>query len=330
MSILKEGSSGPEVIELQESLKNLGFNPGIIDGDFGPTTKAAVIAFQNSKELLADGIVGLRTKAALGLLRLGMTLSGGGFRATLFHLGVVRLLHDTGLLPVVKRIGAVSGGSVLAAHVVLHWDSYTGDKASFESAAEDIITFVRLDVRGRVVRRWILAWLTIIPRLFPLRHWTCTNLLQRFYERLYKGATLSGLQAIPGAVDRPEIFFYCTSLSTGSVCSFNQSGFVWTDDKGKEQNVPAPATPIAFAVAASSAFPPLFPPIAISNEALVCDRREFLYPQYLTDGGIYDNLGIDRLIWDNKLAEDLDLFLISDAEGNFDFDFDKKFTFHRI
>src|SRR5439155_17731689 len=90
--------------------------------------------------------------------KLGLTLSGGGFRATLFHLGVVRLLRDAKLLPQVKRIGEVSGGSILAAHLVLNWERYTGDEAAFHSVAQEIIRFVQLDVRGRVVRRWLLAW----------------------------------------------------------------------------------------------------------------------------------------------------------------------------
>ncbi len=67
MLILKEGSSGLEVKKLQEKLKALGFDPGLIDGDFGPATEAAVIAFQKSKGLLADGIVGPRTQGALEL-----------------------------------------------------------------------------------------------------------------------------------------------------------------------------------------------------------------------------------------------------------------------
>ncbi|MFO1431964.1 MAG: peptidoglycan-binding protein [Candidatus Competibacteraceae bacterium] len=67
MSVLKEGSSGPEVTKLQEKLKEVGFDPGAIDGDFGPGTEAAVIAFQKSEGLLADGIVGPRTQQALGL-----------------------------------------------------------------------------------------------------------------------------------------------------------------------------------------------------------------------------------------------------------------------
>ena len=66
MQPLKLGSEGADVVKLQERLKELGFNPGRVDGDFGPGTEAAVIAFQRSKELLADGVAGVRTLTALG------------------------------------------------------------------------------------------------------------------------------------------------------------------------------------------------------------------------------------------------------------------------
>ncbi len=67
MATLKEGAVGPEVATLQEQLKALGFDPGSVDGEFGPATEAAVISFQQSEGLLADGIVGPHTQAALAL-----------------------------------------------------------------------------------------------------------------------------------------------------------------------------------------------------------------------------------------------------------------------
>jgi peptidoglycan L-alanyl-D-glutamate endopeptidase CwlK len=66
MQILRTGSSGPEVAELQTELKTRGFSPGAIDGRFGPGTEAAIIAFQRSEGLLADGIAGARTLESLG------------------------------------------------------------------------------------------------------------------------------------------------------------------------------------------------------------------------------------------------------------------------
>jgi len=66
MMTLREGDSGPDVVALQKRLRERSFSPGAIDGNFGPGTEAAVLAFQNSEGLLADGVVGPRTAAALG------------------------------------------------------------------------------------------------------------------------------------------------------------------------------------------------------------------------------------------------------------------------
>src|SRR5215475_3338535 len=68
MLVLYEGSAGSEVAKLQAQLQELGFSPGPIDGRYGPATEAAVLAFQKSAGLLADGIAGPRTQGALGLV----------------------------------------------------------------------------------------------------------------------------------------------------------------------------------------------------------------------------------------------------------------------
>ncbi len=69
MLILKAGSHGPEVVALQDALHAHGFNPGRSRGTFDDATEAAVLAFQRSEGLLADGIVGHRTATTLGLDR---------------------------------------------------------------------------------------------------------------------------------------------------------------------------------------------------------------------------------------------------------------------
>jgi peptidoglycan hydrolase-like protein with peptidoglycan-binding domain len=56
--VLKRGSTDPAVRDLQEALEALGYAPGPIDGVFGATTETAVKAFQQAKEITADGIVG--------------------------------------------------------------------------------------------------------------------------------------------------------------------------------------------------------------------------------------------------------------------------------
>jgi putative chitinase len=69
MAPLQPGSNGPTVVRLQKKLQKAGFNPGATDGDYGPATQAAVMAFQNSEGLLADGVAGPRTLEALGLTK---------------------------------------------------------------------------------------------------------------------------------------------------------------------------------------------------------------------------------------------------------------------
>jgi len=67
MSILWTGARGTAVKVLQSKLKELGFDPGIIDGIFGLSTTAALSAFQKDRELFADGIAGSQTLNALNL-----------------------------------------------------------------------------------------------------------------------------------------------------------------------------------------------------------------------------------------------------------------------
>ena len=87
MSVLKQGASGPEVTALQTALKQLGFDPNGTDGNFGPGTAAALIAFQKSKGLTPDGKAGPATMAALQAAAAGgggatAPGSGGGASAT--------------------------------------------------------------------------------------------------------------------------------------------------------------------------------------------------------------------------------------------------------
>src|SRR5438270_1133524 len=98
--------------------------------------------------------------------RIGLALSGGGFRASLYHLGLVRFLRDAGVLPQVTHITSVSGGSIIAAHLALNWGRYNGDPEEFDAAAAELLAFARLDVRNRILRRFpLLVPLPWAPRL---------------------------------------------------------------------------------------------------------------------------------------------------------------------
>ena len=62
---LKPGDNGAQVKVLQRALAHLGYAPGSVDGDYGPSTIAAVKRFQQASKLTADGIVGPSTLRAL-------------------------------------------------------------------------------------------------------------------------------------------------------------------------------------------------------------------------------------------------------------------------
>ncbi len=80
-AVLRQGSRGAEVKEVQRRLKQWGYYSGTVDGIFGAGTKQAVIAFQKKNGLTADGVVGRATYKALGMTEsynaLGGSSSGG-------------------------------------------------------------------------------------------------------------------------------------------------------------------------------------------------------------------------------------------------------------
>jgi len=108
---LRRGSSGAEVEALQAKLQAAGFNPGAVDGRFGGGTEAAVLAYQRSEGLLADGVAGPRTLAALGLEEAAPAAPGGPVTVEVAS----RMLPSASVatikqnLPIVLRALAVAG-----------------------------------------------------------------------------------------------------------------------------------------------------------------------------------------------------------------------------
>src|SRR6187549_1499190 len=118
--------------------------------------------------------------------KIGLALSGGGFRATLYHLGLIRFLRDAGLLQHITHITSVSGGSIMAAHLVLNWDRYTGSAEEFDQAAAKLLAFIRLDVRNRILRRYPLGLPVLWARRLlgvSNRKLTRTWWLENLYEK---------------------------------------------------------------------------------------------------------------------------------------------------
>src|SRR6476660_338459 len=117
---------------------------------------------------------------------IGLALSGGGFRATSYHLGLVRFLRDAGILSQVTHITSVSGGSIMAAHLTLNWDRYTGSPKEFDQAAAQLLAFTRMDARNCIMRRFplglVVRW---SRRLLGIsnRKLTRTWWLENLYEK---------------------------------------------------------------------------------------------------------------------------------------------------
>ena len=226
--------------------------------------------------------------------RLGLALSGGGFRATIYHLGVVRFLRDAAILPNISHITTVSGGSILGAHLALNWDRYCGTPEQFDEASNEILEVVRLDVRNRILRRFpfasILNTSRSLLRMGSLRQLTRPGLLEKHYEEyLYGDVPLSQLP------ENPRLHILATNLSEGCLCSFNRRGMLLQrrspGRRDQFERIQTGLATVPMAVAASSAFPGFFPPLELNGWEVGANEGEF-NRQTFTDGGVYDNLGL--------------------------------------
>jgi predicted acylesterase/phospholipase RssA len=267
-----------------------------------------------SKELLALA----NRPGGLHGLRIGLALSGGGFRATLFHLGVVRFLSDIGLLGNVTDVCAVSGGSILAAHLGSRWANYLPGEASFDGIARDLIELIENGVREKVVHRlplyYVLSWLPRCGRF------NATWVLRGQYESLYKRV---GLVAISQSTVR--IHLLATNLTIpGAAFCFSANGCEHHPSDGRAHFGPG-SFKLARAVAASSAFPGLFPPLEVRHNEVGANQLEFGCARaFLTDGGVFDNLAV-RALRELHNRRPFDLRIISDAGAMLDAKFETNY-----
>ncbi len=253
----------------------------------------------------------LSTSRTMGTMnQIALCLSGGGFRATFFHLGVVKLLRDMGILKNVTDIYSVSGGSILAAHLALHWDKYarSPSESEFYEASSWLVKFGQTDIRNRLVRRSLLGWL--IPRLRRTRK------LESFYDDLFEHSELSSLPS------EPRFFFLTTSMTTGQLRAFNRDGY----HDGTRQHSCSDLS-LALAVTCSSAFTPFFPSVKLTRDQLHARAEHFpIQTDHLTDAGVFDNSGVSgpRTFqhFDPPQRECQQTF-VSDASAQFDWDLGK-------
>src|SRR5260221_1705129 len=118
---------------------------------------------------------------------IGLCLSGGGFRATLFCLGAIWRLNDACLLPKLSMISSVSGGSIVSGVLALAWRNLGFDNAGFATRFEDLVASPIRDFCGRNVA----VPAAVFGILNPFR--TIGDEMVRYYESLYQGATLQDL-----------------------------------------------------------------------------------------------------------------------------------------
>jgi thiamine biosynthesis protein ThiS len=179
--------------------------------------------------------------------RIALALSGGGFRATLFHLGALLFLRDARILTRVTHVASVSGGSVTAAYVLAHWDRFIDERQHVE-VVRSLVAFTQSDVIGRIYR-------LLINR---------TKRLEKFYElQLYPGLTLSSLRH----EGLPRLYMMATNLTTGAPLAFSTEGLHLGSTINDGRPVAA-TVPVSRAVAASSAFPVLFGALELTRDEL--------------------------------------------------------------
>lgn len=114
--------------------------------------------------------------AALGSVergKVGLALSGGGFRASLYHIGVLAKLAELDLLRHVEYLSCVSGGSIIGAHLYLEVRKLLQDKADQAITRDDYIAIVRrlvddfyAGVRTNIRTRIAAEWLTNLKMIF--------------------------------------------------------------------------------------------------------------------------------------------------------------------
>ncbi|HQY13833.1 MAG TPA: patatin-like phospholipase family protein [Ilumatobacteraceae bacterium] len=220
-----------------------------------------------------------------------LCLSGGGYRAMLFHLGGLIRLNQLGLLRGLARVSSVSGGSITAAVLGLHWSSLTWDDHDRSPDLDALVIRPIFDFGGcSIDMRCILKGL-----LTPGR--SVGHYIAREYDRhLFHGATL---QDLPDHQHAPTFVINATNVQTGKLVRFSRD-YMADYTLGMWRS---PTITLANAVTASSAFPPFFSPHRLAPSGTYDEGgvpplhgKEFRKRLALSDGGVYDNLGLQTAL----------------------------------
>lgn len=230
-----------------------------------------------------------------------LCLSGGGYRAMVFHIGVLWRLYETGLLQNIKRISSVSGGSITAGQLALAWRDLSFKPDSLKSefvprVVEPLRAFAGVTIDAESV---------ILGALLPGS--IGDRIAAAYDEHLFHGKTL---QDMP---DEPRFVINATNVQSGVLWRFMKP-YMRDYRVGKVRD---PKVPLAYAVAASSAFPPVLSPYELRlkdsdfepGTGMDLQRPPFTTRVVLSDGGVYDNLGLETA-WKRHQT-----ILVSDAGG---------------
>jgi NTE family protein len=267
--------------------------------------------------------------------RIGIALSGGGYRAAGFHLGTLKKLNELGLLDKADVLSTISGGSIVGAAYCLH----KGTFGEFESKMISILS--TKSVLRYVIASWrflvaavpivILFASTMVLPFTSLANYTLlplgvllllilkyqfvllplSKIIEKAYDHFfYHGATLSDLCKVP------EIAINATNLQTIRHFTFSARKMEDTAYAFFEKPVHYNHTkfPVSRAVMASTCVPFAFSPVTIGKEFYKDPSRYDTVNPQLVDGGIYDNQGIHKLMQKNS-SYACDVIIVSDA-GN--------------
>jgi NTE family protein len=232
---------------------------------------------------------------------IGLALSGGGYRAMVFHVGALIRLNEVGLMRKIKRISSVSGGSITAAVLGTSWKDlkFTDEVAvNFEIVVQRVREMADTTVDAGAIIGGILLPGSISDRV------------AKSYDKiLFKGAKLNDLpdDSQPG---NPRFVLNATNIQTAALWRFSRN---YMGDY-RVGLVEQPNVSLAAAVAASSAFPPVLSPSELDIEQPVINtpgadlhKEPYTKTAILSDGGVYDNLGLETI------AKRYITILVSDA-----------------
>jgi len=231
-----------------------------------------------------------------------LALSGGGFRATLFHCGALMRLNELGLLTTLSRISSVSGGSIASGMLAAAWPRLTTRDGIITNLDAEVISPLRSFCQ-RSIDTMAIGWGALLPGK------SSGDLLADAYDEMFGGISL---QHLP---DSPQFVFNATNLQTGKLVRLQKVRLA-DYTIGEIVN---PDIRLAVAVAASSAFPPVLSPVEIKVDPDAWRYRKGAVhhrdPAYssvlsLTDGGAYDNLGLETVDGFNPV-------IVSDAGAPF-------------